>query len=364
MFRKYILPVLAVCGFLFALWIVIQGSKPIPPAKSIAEPPRPPYEKKISGAGVVEASSRNIEIGTHVSGIVSELYVAVGKKVKRGDPLFLVDDRQKRAELAVREAALAEARAKVARLLQAPRKEELPPARAEVKAVQAILEDLRAQLRLAESISDRRAISIEDLNKRRYAVDAAEARLVKAKADLALLEAGSWEADRNVALAEVAMREAELQAAKVEVERLTVRAPLGGEILQVNLRPGEFAQSGRLAPPLILLGNLERLHVRVDIDENDAWRFRPQSEAVAFVRGNPRLKAKLTYEYVEPYVVPKRSLTGDSVERVDTRVMQVLYSFKRGDLPIYPGQLMDVYIESAQGTPGPPADLVPKEKRP
>jgi len=142
----------------------------------------------------------------------------------------------------------------------------------------------------------------------------------------------------------------------VEIERLTVSAPMAGEVLQVNIRPGEFAQSGVLGQPLILLGDVDKLHVRVDIDENDAWRFHPSSAAVAFVRGNPKLKTDLTFEYVEPYVVPKRSLTGESVERVDTRVMQVLYSFRRANLPVYPGQLMDVYIEDRRELPQELAD--------
>ena len=61
--------------------------------------------------------------------------------------------------------------------------------------------------------------------------------------------------------------------------------------------------------------------------------FEPEAPAVASIRGNPQFKTDLAFEYVEAYVVPKRSLTGDSTERVDTRVMQVVYSFKRGMLP-------------------------------
>jgi HlyD family secretion protein len=110
---------------------------------------------------------------------------------------------------------------------------------------------------------------------------------------------------------------------------------------------------------LILLGNIDRLLVRVDIDENDAWRFHPRSPAVAFVRGNPELKVGLTYEYLEPYVVPKKSLTGDSTERVDTRVLQVVFSFRRSELAVYPGQLMDVYIEDQSVFPGTPAQTSP-----
>jgi hypothetical protein len=96
----------------------------------------------------------------------------------------------------------------------------------------------------------------------------------------------------------------------------------------------------------MLLGDVDTLYVRVDVDENDAWRVRKDAPAMAFVRGNADLKTPLKFVRVEPYVVPKRSLTGDSTERVDTRVLQVIYSFYKGALPIYVGQQMDVFIEA------------------
>jgi HlyD family secretion protein len=363
MFRKYVLPVLAVAGFVFALWMALQAAKPIPPAKPVAEPPRPPYQKKISGSGIVEASTRNIALGTPVSGVVSRTYVSLGQRVKAGDPLFCLDDRKERAALALREALRKEAQEKLERLLQLPRKEELPAARARVKEAEANLEDLRMQLRNAEKVTLGSAISVEELNRRRYAMQAGEARLAQAKYNLELLEAGAWKPDLALARAEIARTEADVSAAAVEIDRLTIRAPLDGDILQVNIRPGEFAQGGVLVQPLILMGDLVRLHVRVDIDENDAWRFHPTSSAFAFVRGNPEFKTSLKFEYVEPYVVPKRSLTGDSNERVDTRVMQVLYGFNRADLPVYPGQLMDVYIEDRTDQPDKSAASEPPAKK-
>jgi multidrug resistance efflux pump len=364
MIRKYVLPILSVLGALFAVWMALQAAKPVPPSKPIAEPPRPAYENKISGAGMIEASTRNIAVGTPVSAIVAKVLVKVGNRVKAGDSLFVLEDRRQRSDLWVREAALQEARTRLARLKEVPRPEELPPAYARVKEAEATLEDLKVQLQIVESVTDRRAISVEDLNKRRFAVNVAEARLAQAKADLSLLEAGTWRPDLEVAQAAVSRAESEVQAARVEIERLTVNAPVAGEVLQVNIRPGEFAQSGVLAQPLILLGDLDKLHVRVDIDENDAWRFQPSSPAMAFVRGNPKLRTGLTFEYVEPYVVPKRSLTGESSERVDTRVMQVIYSFKRANLPVYPGQLMDVFIEDRPGQPLGPADRISKGGKP
>jgi HlyD family secretion protein len=363
MIRKYLIPVLAIAGLAFAIWTTIQGAKTQLPARPVSDPPRSPFANKISGSGIVEASTRNISIGSHVPGIVARVFVTVGKRVKVGEPLFVLDNRKQQADFVVKEAALAEARARLARLKQAPRVEDLPPAQARVKEAEAILEEARHQLQLAEKLKNVQAIAIDEINKRRFAVEAAEARLAQAKADLKLLEAGSWKPDIEVAMANVAAAETEVQGAQVEIGRLTVQAPVEGDILQVNVRPGEFAPSGGTAIPLILLGNLDRLHVRVDIDENDAWRFQPEAPAVASIRGNPQFKTDLTFEYVEAYIVPKRSLTGESTERVDTRVMQVIYSFKRGKLPIFPGQLMDVYIDDRAPRPDQPVPAVERESK-
>src|SRR5262249_20895840 len=144
----------------------------------------------------------------------------------------------------------------------------------------------------------------------------------------------------------LAVAKAEVAQLKIEIERRTVRAPVTGGILQIKARLGEFAQGGVLATPLMLLGDTKFLHVRADIDENDAWRGHAGAPALAFVRGNPDLNAPLQFERFEPYVIPKVSLTGQSTERTDTRVLQVIYSFDPAALPVYVGQQVDVFIEA------------------
>jgi hypothetical protein len=150
----------------------------------------------------------------------------------------------------------------------------------------------------------------------------------------------------------------------IELSRRKIRALVPGKIMQVKTRLGEFAPAGVTATPLMMLGNHDRLHVRVDIDENDAWRFRPGADAVAFVRGNPNLETTLHFERTEPYVVPKVSLTGMSSERVDTRVLQVIYSFEEGSLPVYVGQQMDVFIEAPSAEAPPTAAAKPQPEKP
>jgi len=346
MIRKYVLPLLAVTGVAFALWTVVTSSQPIPAAPPVAQPSQAPFASFVAGAGIIEASTENIAVGTPVSGIVTDIFITVGQAVTAGDPLFKLDDRNLQADLAVRQTSLQQAKERLVRLRSMPRPEEVPEAVARVKESEASLADAKNQLALAESVRDKRAISEDQILRRRYAVQMAEARLAQARAQLALLKAGSWKPDIEVAKAEVAAAEAQVKATETDIERLTIRALVPGQILQVNIRLGEFAQAGVLQTPLMLLGNVDRLHVRVDIDENDAWRVRSGGPAVAFVRGNRELKTPLQYVRTEPYIVPKRSLTGESTERVDTRVLQLLYSFDRDDLPVYVGQQMDVFIEA------------------
>jgi multidrug efflux pump subunit AcrA (membrane-fusion protein) len=346
MIRKYVIPLLAIAGLAFALWTVVEGSKPVPVAPPVAEPAQTPFRFSVAGAGIVETSTQNIAVGTPISGVVSTVLVQVGDMVKAKEPLFSLDDRDLQAQLAVRQTTLQTARERLTRLQRLPRPEDIPPAAARVQEAEVALADTQNQLRLAESLTDKRAISEEERSRRRFAVQAAEAKLAAARAQLALLKAGSWKPDIDIAKAEIAAAAAQVRAAKTDIERLTIRAPVDGQILQVNLRSGEFAQSGVLQTPLILLGSINRLHVRVDVDEHDAWRIHPQAPAMAFVRGNRALQMPLQFVRLEPYIVPKRSLTGESTERVDTRVLQVIYSFERGALPVYVGQQLDVFIEA------------------
>ena len=87
------------------------------------------------------------------------------------------------------------------------------------------------------------------------------------------------------------------------------------------------------------------------MDENDAWRIKGHPDAEGVVRGNPSAKANLKFVRIEPYVIPKKSLTGDTTERVDTRVLQIIYSLEGSSLPIFVGQQMDIFI-SAPGSDG------------
>ncbi len=345
MIRKFILPVLALIGLAFALYTVAMGQRPTPVTPPASEPALTPFRETIAGAGIVEAASQNIAIGTPIAGIVSVVAVSQSQKLRAGEILFRIDDREFAAEALVRSANLDAALADLARLKSLPRAEDVPAARARVESADALLSDSKSQWDRAAAVADKRAVTVEELARRETNHHVAQARSAEAHAEFDKLSAGAWAADLAVAEAQVAKARASVSQIETQRERLIVRAPVDGVVLQVNVRPGEYAPSGVLKDPLILFGNLDRLRVRVDIDESEAWRLREGAKAMATVRGNRNLTAALEFVRVDPYVVPKRSLTGDTSERVDTRVLQVLYSFDPKLLPVYVGQQMDVFIE-------------------
>ena len=357
MLTKYGLPLIALGLFAFAVIQVVKGQQEPPPVVAPIEPSRSPFTSTVAGAGIIEAQTENIAVGSSVSGVVVKVEVVVNKPVKVTDPLFHLDDRALQAELKVRKAAVSAAKAKLAKLKNAPRPEEKPLKEAKIREADANLADLQDQLRRARSMP-KSAIGEEELTRKEQAVNSAKAQLEWAKADYDLLKAGAWKPDLAMAQAEVEQAEAMVQQTEIELDRLIVRSQVDGEVLQVNIRPGEFVGSVP-SQPFIVLGNLRKLHVRVDIDEQDIPRFVPGAPARAVLRGTPKREFPLTFVRVEPYVVPKKSLTGDNKERVDTRVLQVIYALEANTQNVYVGQQVDAFINVAKtnGTGSPGSDV-------
>ena len=324
MIRKYLLPVLAILGVAAAIVMVIEGNRAAPVVQPAIRQTNVPFASYIFGSGLVEASTENIAVATPVSGIVTSIYVKWGDRVKNGDPLFKVDTRDLEAQILSANAKVSEVEA------------QLLPANAKVKEAQATLAKTENRLKVGEGLEAGVSISAEDLANRRFDVGIDAAILVSAEAQIEQIKT------------QIASAEAQVRQIKTQIEFHTIRAPISGRMLQIKTRLGEYAQAGVLGTPLMMLGDDTNLHVRVDIDENDSWKFQPCAAAMASVRGNPELKVQLQYVHTEPAVIPKIVLTGDATQRTDTRVLQVVYTFDPASSPLYVGQQMDVFIEASQ----------------
>lgn len=347
MFTRIVLPILALAGVFFAITRVVEARRPEPVSQPIVEPPtRPAPVKMIAGSGLVEARRENIPIGVNIPGVVTEVFVKKGEMVKAGAPLFKTDDREYKSMLAVREAELAAAKAQLHKLIVSPRPEDIPPAKAAAMEAEARMDDAEAALARTERLFQRQMIAASDYDKDRYTYYAAKATYAKAKADLEKVLAGSWKEDIEIARAAVQLAESQVASIKTNLERLIVRAPMDGEVLQLNVRLGQFAAM-TWKEPMLVLGDSKRLHLRVDIDEPELVYFSRSAPAVATLKGRPNVRFDLKFVYVEPYVIPKQSLTGNNSERVDQRVLQVIYELpEERPIEVHIGQQMDVYLKA------------------
>jgi multidrug efflux pump subunit AcrA (membrane-fusion protein) len=302
--RQLVLPAAAFALFGFAVLSALRPEQGR--AEPLIAPPTTPYVRAVSGVGVVEPESEIIAIGTELPGIVREVFVLPGAKVEAGAELFRLDARA--LEAARGEAVAARAAADAA-----------------VSIAAVNLADDQKRLAIFERVDDRRAISVDELDRLRFAARRSEASLARAQAEA------------DAARARVAVVETDL-------ERQVIRAPIKGEILSVDVRAGEFAPAGPLSTPLITIGATDRLHVRVEIDESDITRLRPGAKAVAVPRGSSR-QLPLSFIRREPQVSAKRALAGGS-ERVDSRVVEVVFALEPG-ADVIVGQRLDVYVDEA-----------------
>jgi HlyD family secretion protein len=309
---RWLLPLLAVLSLGLAARFIINGKPPTATVPPVQIPATAPATQKdnVAGSGVVQPSSELVNIASPLAATVKTVFVKAGDEVKQGQVLFLLDDREAQADMGARQAALNLAD----RNLQAARSE---------------TEERITSLKLYESIGDKRAMTEDELNRRQFAAQTAKAREQAIKAS-------------------VAQAQAQLEQSKTNLTLRTVRAPFDATVLQVKVRQGEFAPATQLSEPLITLGNTTPLHVKIDIDEADIARALIKNGATVSARGSSSTTVKAQFVRVEPLVVPKRSLTNSTTERVDTRVLQVIYALPEGSSAFYVGQQVDAYLQAQE----------------
>jgi len=305
--RNKVIFIVAIIGLMIGLgsaYIFSIQQKPLPPA---FKPASNPYAKGIYANGIVESyqgNGENINIYPEVPGPIKQILVSEGKIVKKGAPLILIDDSLQRATVEQQKA-------------------QIEFAGASLKNVQDQLDKLRKSYEL-----DPRSVSKNDLDNADNAV-----KVAKANIDVA---------------------QKQYDVAQTLLYKYTIRAPIDGAILAINAAVGSYISAQGTYDtytqgfdPVIAMGRAQTyIGVRCYIDEILISRLPQASQmrAQMFIRGT-NINVPLEYVRVQPYVSPKIELSDQKLERVDVRVLPVLFRFKKTkDINVYPGQLVDVYI--------------------
>lgn len=265
---------------------------PVPVAAPVIAPPAsaPPALAPggLLAAGRIEAGERRA-LSAAVPGVVSKVHVSPGARVKAGDILVELEHAAEEADLALAEAAIAAAEARLQEVAEGARPEERESARMEAAAAEAQAMDAKQKADRDEKLLQQGAITAAQAEESRNAARSAEARFKASSARLSLLERGSRSTSRRQAEADLSRARADARRAKARIDQMLLRAPADAAILDVKARVGEAIEPD--TPPIIL-GDLDHLRAVVDVPESRAALLADGDPAVVELDALPKLRLK------------------------------------------------------------------------
>lgn len=330
-----------------------------PALPPVFAPASNPYAKGIYADGILESeqsNGKNINIYPEIAGTVQQILVAEGQTIRKGMPLLRIDDSVQRAVVSQRMAEAQAAQTRLQELKAEPRKETLDVADAQVKSAQARLkaaEDTLGKQKAAYEINPK-SVSKDAFDNAVNAVAVAQANLQVAQRQYDLTKAGAWIYDiRNQERQYNALHSSYLSSQAL-LAKYTLRAPTDGIVLSINTAIGSYISPQGVydtytqgSVPVLVLGTPQSsLHVRCYVDEILVPRLPPPSRMKAQMsRRGSNMRVQLDYVRTQPYVSPKIELSNQRKERVDVRVLTIIFKLhKPQNSNLYPGELVDVYI--------------------
>jgi HlyD family secretion protein len=352
----FTISILGILAGLVAAYLFGMKRKAQPP---VFQPVTSPYDSAIYANGIIESdqsSGENINIYPEVSGPITKILAREGQQVAAGTPLFTIDDSVQRPNTEQLRLQSEASLALLDELKAQPRKETLDIAVAQVGLAESNLKVTRDEYdkRRASYDIDPKSISKDILDTAKDSVDQSAAALDVARKQYELIKAGAWSYDIVNQEKQYAALNQAYNAANALLKKYSVNAPGTGVVMAVNATVGSYVSSqGAYNPytemfdPLVIMGSpQEHLAVRCYVDEILISRLPSPRHirAEMSIRGSYTNKVTLEFVRVQPYVSPKIELSNQRQEQVDLRVLPVIFRFEKEDAPVYPGQLVDVFI--------------------
>jgi HlyD family secretion protein len=357
--KNKVLFIISILGILGGIVGAILSSIATPALAPAFRPASSPYSNAIYAEGIVESaqtSGENTNIYPEVAGTVKEIFVSEGQQVDAGQPLLWIDDSIQKATTQQLGSQADAAQALLEELRAQPRRENLEVIEAQVISAEASFKTAQDTLHKTQASyeMDARSVSKDALDGAINAEAVAKANLEVAKKQEELTKAGAWVYDiRNQERQQNALQKAHA-ASTALLGKYTLRAAQDGIVLSINTIVGNYVSPQgsydtytQGALPVITLGSSPAsLHVRCYIDEILVPRLPAGSKMKAqmSIRGSD-VKIPLEFVRIQPFVSPKIELSDQRQERVDVRVLPVIFKIEKpANVNLYPGELVDVYI--------------------
>ncbi len=341
---------LSVLGLVLGAYYAYKYQLKVVDNEPVLPPPRPPAETFAAARGIVEPRDGSIGIYPVRADRVEELCVQENQEVKAGDVLYTMRTRGLRDERRILEAQLQAAQANCQYLREQPRAADVAPLEAAAAVRRVEQERIAMRLDRLRKLYPL-AVSQDELDNEQKLYESAVASLRLAEAELAQVKAGVSAYQIAQAEAQVAQIQAQLDQLDTQIQESVLRSPIDGVVMKINIHKGEYislfnpVRDDATSTPVVV--GSKHLQVRVDVDETDAFLLdgAHDATATATLKGDGTCRLNLRFNRIQPMAVPKRNLAGFGAERIDVRVVQLIFDVESPVFPLWPGQQVDVFLK-------------------
>jgi len=300
----------------------IAGAEKTVAAKGKDERVPLPELRGVAGNGIVEPADRETKVAGQAPGRIAMVHVKEGDQVEAGQLLLELEAATERASLAAAEADLQAADAELSRTLHGRIRQDIDAAEADADAAKARSELSKGTLERISKLAEGGAATPDELDRARRSAEAEDMSFKAADARRSAALAGSRREDVQAARARVLGAQARRDQAKAVLDRLSIRAPIAGEILSVKVRAGEYYNPG--AGEAVVMGDTRVLRVRMDVEERDIGKIRKGLRASITADAFPDQVFAGRVVEIGRRMGRKNIRTDDPVERIDTKILEVV----------------------------------------
>ncbi|MFO0986222.1 MAG: HlyD family secretion protein [Alphaproteobacteria bacterium] len=292
-----------------------------------------------------------VTISADVAGRVIEIGVKDSQRVRKGDMLFRLDDRSYRFALERAEANLAQVRLQIEQLRAGYRQK-----RSELQAARDVLDFQGRQFERSRALVGNKTVSEAQFDQARQAVQTAWQNVAAIEQQIAGILAslgGDAEsaADKHPL---VLQAQAQLDQARLDLERATVRAPLDGVVSRVeSLQVGQYLNVGAAAFALVTA----RVWIEANFKETELTHMAVGNAATVTVDSYPGMTLTAHVESIgaatgsEFSILPPQNATGNWVKVTQRLPVRIAIDAADPARPLRAGMSATVEVDTKYRRP-------------